>query len=89
VINHFENNLNEHQTAINIRINQLIENYNDALNAGNNSRVNQIREEKINFILGRLNDFTELKTDENYEAFLVEYGLRRDDVNKYHFMGLR
>jgi len=89
VINHFENNFNEHQEAINVRINQLIENYNDALNAGNNSRVNQIREEKINFILGRLNDFNELKTDENYEAFLGQYGLRRGVVNKDYFMGLR
>uniref|UniRef100_A0A915MSA5 Uncharacterized protein n=1 Tax=Meloidogyne javanica TaxID=6303 RepID=A0A915MSA5_MELJA len=89
VINHFENNFNEHQEAINVRINQLIENYNNAINAGDQAMVNKIREEKINFILGRLNDFTELKTDENYEAFLVEYGLRRDDVNKDHFMGLR
>nr|CAD2178520.1 unnamed protein product [Meloidogyne enterolobii] len=89
VINYFENNLNEHQAAINGRINQLIENYNNAMNEGDQAVVNQIREEKIKFILGRLNDFTELKTDENYEDFLGQYGLSRDDVNKYHFMGLR
>uniref|UniRef100_A0A915M117 Uncharacterized protein n=1 Tax=Meloidogyne javanica TaxID=6303 RepID=A0A915M117_MELJA len=46
VINHFENNLNEHQTAINIRINQLIENYNNALNGGNQAMINRLREQQ-------------------------------------------
>ncbi|CAK5065454.1 unnamed protein product [Meloidogyne enterolobii] len=59
------------------------------MNEGDQAVVNQIREEKIEFIIGRLTDFTELKTDENYEDFLGQYGFSREMVSKDYFMGLR
>ncbi|CAK5047390.1 unnamed protein product [Meloidogyne enterolobii] len=88
-INYSEEKLTEHRTAINERINQLIENYNKAINAGDHVKVNQIREEKIKFIIGRLNDFTKLKTVVDYNSFLLQYGLSREMVNENFFMGFR